>query len=274
VRARVLLAHVVAVVRRHHRDPVAVREVLEDRVEAPLLGQAVVLELDEVVVAEELQVAPQHLLAGFGTDVEDRARQLRAQAAGEGDHALVVLLEQLEVDARLHVEALEERPARELAQVAVAGHVLREERQVEVPAVEFALGAPLLEARAGGHVRLEPDDRLDAGGGGGLGELDRTVHVAVVGHGDRRVARRDLLDPLHQVLDPRRPVEEAVRGVLVEVGETGGGPASMAARYRGLPTASSCPFGAVRDASSCRARVDKTGARRGTFLGLGAVAKW
>jgi len=222
VGARVLLAHVVTVVGGHQRHAVPLRELPEHGVEPPLLLQAVVLELDEVVVAEDAQEAPQHLLAGLGADVEDRARQLGAEAARERDHALVVLLEQLEVDARLHVEALEEGAAGELAQVAVALHVLGEQGQMVVAAVQAALEATLVEARAGRHVGLEPDDRLDADAGGGLAELDRTVQVAVVGHRQRGVRRAHPLDPLDQVLDAGRAIEQAVGGVLVQVGETRG----------------------------------------------------
>src|SRR5690606_36408221 len=161
----VLLAHVVAVVGGHHADAVALRELLEHAVEAALLLEAVVLQLDEEVVAEDAQVAVEDALALLLAEVEDGAGDLRAQAARQGDDALVVLLEQLQVDARLHVEALEVGAAGELAEVLVALEVLGQQGEVEVAAVDLGGAAALLEARARRHVRLEADDWLDARGG-------------------------------------------------------------------------------------------------------------
>src|SRR5690606_37229531 len=73
--------------------------------------------------------------------------------------------------------------------------------------------------RAWRHVGLEAEDGLDALGDALLVELHGPVHVAVVSDGDGRVVGGDLLDPLHQLADARCPVQEAVGGVLVEMGE-------------------------------------------------------
>ena len=222
VSAGVLLADVVSVVGRHHPEAVAVGEVAQDRVQPALFLQPVVLELDEEVVPEDVQVLPQHALAGPLALVEDGARDLRAEAARQGHDPVVVLPEQLVIDARLHVEALEVGAAGEPAQVLVSREVLRQQRQVEVAAVQRARNAALLEARAAGDVRLEPEDGLDALGHRRLVELHGAVHVAVVRHGQRRLVRRHLLHPGHQVLDARCPVEQAIRGVLMQMRELHG----------------------------------------------------
>ncbi len=219
VRVRVLTPDVVAVVRGDHADPVPVGELAQHRVQPPLLLEPVVLDLHPEVGAEDVEMLLEEPLALLGTEVEDRPRHLRSETAGESDHALGMLAQELHVYARLHVEALEVGAAREPAQVLVALEVLGEQGQVVVTAVELGGAAPLLEAGAGSDVRLEADDRLDPFGDARLVELDRPVHVAVVRHRDGRVVGGDLLDPANELGDAGGPVQEAVSGVLVEVGE-------------------------------------------------------
>ena len=48
-----------------------------------------------------------------------------------------------------------------------------------------ARGLRAIAAAAGSQVRLASDDRFQSGGSGLLIELDRTEHVAVIGHRDR-----------------------------------------------------------------------------------------
>ena len=94
-----------------------------------LLGDAVVLQLDEEVVAPEDVLQPARLLQrGLVVAGEQRLQHLAAEAAGGGDDALAVVVEELPVDLGLDVVALEEGPARELDQVAVAGVVLGQQR--------------------------------------------------------------------------------------------------------------------------------------------------
>ena len=136
-------------------------------------------------------------------------------------------LEQLPVEARLVVVALEERQAGELDEVAVAGLVLGQQREVVVEllaALGVAAGvvdpAPAGRALAAvvvGHVGLGADDRLDALLAALLVELERPVHVAVVGDPDRRLPVGDRLG--HQLVEPGGPVEHRELGVDVEVGE-------------------------------------------------------
>ncbi|MDZ7707735.1 MAG: hypothetical protein U5J97_07540 [Trueperaceae bacterium] len=81
VRPGVLAPDVVTVVRRHQPQAVPLGQTLQDRVQPLLLLQPVVLQLDEEVVAEDVQVLPQDLLAGLLADVENGSRNLRAQAS-------------------------------------------------------------------------------------------------------------------------------------------------------------------------------------------------
>ena len=81
-------------------------------------------------------------------------RQDAAHARRRADEPLGVALEQLEVDLRLVVEAVDRRIGDERHQVAVALVVLGEQQQV----VEVGL-AVALAARVGREVDLAADDR-------------------------------------------------------------------------------------------------------------------
>jgi len=150
-----------------------------------------------------------------------------AQAAGGGDEALGVLLEQLPVHPRLVVVALHEGEARELDEVLVTGLVLGQQREVVVELLA-ALGVATgvvdaspagrpFAAMVVGHVGLGADDRLDPLLVALAVEVERAVHVAVIGDADRRLAVPDGLGD--EFVEPRRAVEHREFGVDMEVGE-------------------------------------------------------
>ena len=187
-----------------------------------------VLELDEqVVLAEDVLELGGPLKCELLVTDKQRLQHDATEAAGGGDEAFVVARQQLPVDARLVVVALEIRSRGQLEQVLVALRRLSQQRQVVVELVaavavptaviDLAAAHWALEAGVGRHVRLGADDRIDAVGVAGLVEVKDAVHVAVVGDPERRLAilcsRRD------QVPDPRRAVEHRVLGVGVEMGE-------------------------------------------------------
>ena len=188
-------------------------------VEPGLLGQAVVLELEEeVVLAEDVAVLAGDVSGQLPVLDLERLRDLAAEAGRQPDQALAVLRQVLAVDARLVVVAVDVGVGDEPAQVLVAGVVLGEEDQVEGLAVGLAL---LVGHRAAGDVRLHADDRLDPLVLRGLVEGDRAVERAVVRDGHRIHAgggRR-----VHQLRDPAEAVEQAELRVDMEVGEVVGG---------------------------------------------------
>src|SRR5262249_42873429 len=96
----------------------------------PLDFQAVILDFDEITVAEQ-SLKPSGNFFGLGemfmafiSACEDGAAEFTGDAAAEADEALVILLEQLTVDSRLEVEALQISLGGELNQIAKAGAVL------------------------------------------------------------------------------------------------------------------------------------------------------
>ena len=169
-----------------------------------------VLHLDVgVVLAEDLDEPVEVGGRVGGPLLLERLADASGEAAGERDQPLRVGLEQLPVDARLVVVALEVGRRGELDQVAVAGVVGGEEREV---GVALGLGAAVV-----GDVDLAAEQRLDAVLAGLAVELDRPGHGAVVGEPDRR--HLELSGAGREGRDAARPVEDRVLGVDVEVDE-------------------------------------------------------
>ena len=215
MRLGVVAVRVVRVVGGEQRRAHVARQPDELRVHLQLLGQAVVLQLDEERVAPEDRLEAVDVLPGeLVVVLQDRLRDRAAEAAGGADEALVVLLEQLEVDPRLLEEAVEVRVRRHLDEVAVALRRLGQQREV----VDVVLVAPRPVVPAGrDHVGLGADHRREVGLPRRAVEVEDAVHVPVVGDADGGLAvgrrRRDHL------LDAGRTVEHRELGVQMEVHE-------------------------------------------------------
>ncbi len=235
------------------------RELDELRVDALLHLEARVLELDVGVVAPEHLRQPVEVGRGvLGPVLLERLADAAGEAAGERDQAARVALEQLPVDARLRVVALEVAERAELDQVRVAGVRLGQQRQVRVAA----------RARVAvvGDVDLAADDRLDPLVARGLVQVDRAGERAVVGERHRR--HLELGRPGGERRDPARPVEDRVLAVDVQVDEVGahgrpilaGGPGRPRVSGAGSPAAGSdrCP----RRTRPVRSRGGTTSRRR------------
>ena len=183
-------------------------------VDRELLLERVALDLQIEPIAEDRLEIP-HLAARLvHVAAADRARHRTRHAGGERDQSLAVRLEQGLVDARVVVEAVGERLGAQIAEVAVADVVLRQ--QYEVVADPLALVSHPFLAR---DVGLEADDGLDAVLLRFLIEIDHAKHVSVVGDGDGLHPR--LLAGSHQIGQADGTVEQAVERVQMEMGEFG-----------------------------------------------------
>jgi hypothetical protein len=95
------------------------------------LGDIVLLQLQKEVVAAENFVIPIQLLAcRFHVPLGDQPRHFGAHAPGGADQPLAVLRQQLVVDPRIIIKAIQLRCAGKLQQVAVTGLVLGDQQQV------------------------------------------------------------------------------------------------------------------------------------------------
>jgi len=141
--------------------------------------------------------------------------ELAGETAGGPDQPLGVLGEEALADARLAVEAVQRGFGGDADEVAIAFFVFGEDEEVVV-VVALGGGAVVLVFA---HVELAAKDGFDSLGLGGVEEMDGAVDVAVVGHGDRGLAKFG--DAVDEFLDVAGAVEKRVFGVQMEVREFG-----------------------------------------------------
>ncbi len=175
---------VVRVVGRDQRQVVAARQLHQLRMEPLLLADPVLLDLDEEVpVAQDGPI----LVGGLGRSglvaLAEALEDLPTQAGRCADEPGAVPRQQLLVDPRLVVVAVEVRGGRQGQQVPIADVVLGQQDHVVVVGVGLAL---LVGHAARGDVGLDADDRLDPRLLGGGVERDDPVHAPVVGQRQRR----------------------------------------------------------------------------------------
>ncbi len=220
MRRRVVGRAVMDVVGRDHLQPRLRGHALQAFQARLLLRQTVILHLDEeILLAQEVRVSPRRFERLARLPRQQPLADFAAVAAAHHDQPVLVLLEQLHVNPRAVIEAVEERAGSELHQVAVAAHIRREQRQVIV-CLLAAGGGLLVLAAARRDVRLVADDRLHSRAGHRLVELDRAVEIPVVG----QRAGLHLLR-LRQLRERSRragAVEQAEVAVNVEVNEVVG----------------------------------------------------
>ena len=217
VRLGVLAAEVMRIVGGHDAETQLPAEAQHPLGHHPLVGDAVLLDLEpEAVLAE---AAREPLRRGAGLVVAARAERQRdfsGEARGETDHPVGVAGQDLLVDPRPAVKSLTVSDRREPDQVPVPGAVPGEEDQVAVR--RRRVGRLLLDAAvAEGEVRLEPEDRPELPGPGLVVKAPRRVEVAVVGDGE--AVHAQALHLGHEVRNPVGPVEEGVFAVGVEMDE-------------------------------------------------------
>ena len=216
VHPAVLPFDIMAVIRRHKRNPRLLRQSEKLRIDELLLADPVILKLQkEIPVPENLLIA-QGGLFGRGVIVRGKLpRNLPRKAGRKRDQAFAVLLQKLRVDARLAVEALDPRFRNQRHQILIAGVVFAEQHQMI--RLRIQLVDPV-EARAARHIDLAPDDRLDPVLFRRAVKIDHAVHDAVVGDGDG-------LLPLpahgfHQAADPAGSVQQAVFRMKMQMNES------------------------------------------------------
>ena len=196
------------VVGQHERDARLVVDAVRARGGLAFLMDAVVLDLEIKILAEELAQPERALLRAGVVVVDQLLLDLARETAGEADQPLGVLREQRPVDARADVKALGKGCRDEIAEVPVARLVFAQQDQVGIVVVAAVL---LVAEIARRHIDLAADDRLDARAAAGLVEGDCAVHHAVIG--DRDGALSQLFDALGQRVGPAGAVEQGVFAV-------------------------------------------------------------
>ena len=190
---------IMAIVGRHHRNRRILGQLDQQPVDLFLLGQFVVLNLDVIAVAEDRRVLLDGELGFLVIAVVERLRHFALQTGAQRDQAAVKLPEQFLVDARLIVKPFDVAQGHQLAQIAVALIVHRQENQVVVVFLGPLVDAFFLETAGRRDVDLAADDRLDATALGLAVKFDGAEHIAMIGHRHRRLVER--LDALEHLID-------------------------------------------------------------------------
>ncbi len=219
MRLRVVAMHVVEVVGRAQAKPELLAEAGQRLVHRLLAVDAVALHLEQkTILAKDVAIGGHRFARAIEVSVGDPAGRLTLQAARKSDETVRVLGQDLLVDAGLVVHPLHLPNGAELHQVEVAVVVSGQEGQVVGIAVDPSLAQ---QPRARGDVDLAADDRLDPRVLARLVEVDRAVHHAVVGHGER--GHLELGRTCHERGDAARPIEQRILGVVMEVDKGVGG---------------------------------------------------
>ena len=210
MRARVLVLQVVDVAGRDEPEPGSFGHLRKQRVNSLLRLEVRVLHLDVGrVLAEDLDEPVELGSRVGGPGLLERLADPPGEASREGDQSVGMGRQQLPVDARLVVVTLEVAGGGELDQVAVAGVVLGEQREVRVP---LGLGAAVVA-----DVDLAAENRLDSVLSGLPVELDGPSERAVIGEPDG--GHLELSGASREGGNPAGPIEDGVLGVDVKVDE-------------------------------------------------------
>ena len=178
MRVSIFGAQVVHVAGADGRQPQLIGQLDQYRVDLVVLFEVGVLDLDvEVLLAEDLDhqvhLGPRRRLVAL----HDRLVDAAGQAATQCDQALRVLLQQVEINARLVVIALEIAQGDQFDEVVVPLKILGQQREVR----PIATARRLLCAAILDEVDLAANNRLDAGLRGRPVEVDRPGHRTVIG---------------------------------------------------------------------------------------------
>ena len=209
------MAQIVTVVGCDHRQSGTAGKLRDAAADLVLDLETVVLHLEEVIaVAEDVPVHLGRLDRRVLVAREQIHGDLPLGTRRQRGNTRRVLAQDLVIDARLVVEALEERERGQPDQVLETLLVARQQHEVVGRITRAVLAA------AARDVGLHADDRLDAGLLGLLVELDRAEHRAVISQRHRRHAEFDRL--LDHARNRARAVQQRIVAVIMEMDEVGG----------------------------------------------------
>ena len=238
VRVVIALMHVVYVVGGQQRraEPLAILH--QPAIDLAQFRDVVMLQLqEEVLAAKDVLVPADKLARGLLLTLHQQRRDFAGEAARGGDQAIGVPGQEVAVDARVVVEALQLGGGGDFQQIAVAPIVARQQQQMRGPAVQRRVAVAHAARR---QVGLHADDRMDAFGPAGAVEVDRAEHRPVIADGQR--AHAQFGGARHQIVDATQPVQQRKLAVDVKMHKVFAGHkapecASRAPVYHPGPTA-------------------------------------
>ena len=213
VRLRVLFMHIVDVVRRHESDAELLRQLNDTRECCLFIGDSMVLNLkEEILSSKDVDILLDELFRALALTTQDRLRDLSRHAGAEADEALMILAQDVLVDARLVVHALCIGERDEFHQASISFLILRKKNQMIVARAAH-LGA--VKARLRCKIRLTADDRTNSLLLCFLIKVNDTVHRPVIG--DRDGIHAKLLRACDKLGNAARAVEKAVACMNVQM---------------------------------------------------------
>ena len=213
VRLRVLLMHIVDVVRRHESDAKLLRQLYDARECRLFIGNSMILNLkEEVLSSKDADILLDELFRALSLAAQDRLRNLARHAGAEAYKSLMVLAQDVLVDARLVVHALRIGERDEFHEASIAFIILRKKNQM---IVARAAHLRAVKARFRRKIRLTADDRTDSLLLRFLIEINDTVHRPVIG--DRDGIHAKLLRACDKLGNAARAVEKAVACMNVQM---------------------------------------------------------
>ena len=190
----------------HQRQARFSCQTLNPLIDGPLLVNAVILQLkEEVSLAKNFRQFQGIVFGPFIVLLQKALGDCAAKAGGQGNQPLVMLLQKGQIHPGLAVKTVDKGFRHQIAQVFVASPVLAQQHQMVGVVVQ---PVDLVRHPSAGHIHLAADDGLDSGGLGGFVKINAAVHDAVVGDGHGCLAQ--LLDPVHEAVNPAGPVQEAI----------------------------------------------------------------
>ncbi len=209
------LAEIMGVAGRDERQAKTVRDVDRPFGAETLDVEAVVLDLDVEIAAKQAGEPLGRTSRLVPLVLEDKLAELARRTTAQADDAFMVGGQQLLVDPRDVVVALEKSDRRHPDQVLEAGPIFCQKGEVKsrvTAAPRLAFGP-----QAGRHVSLIADDRVEASGPALAVKLDGPVKIAVIGQGQGVHAQ--LLGPRHELRDSAGAVEQTVMTVAMKMNE-------------------------------------------------------
>ena len=209
----ILFGDIVDIVRGDEGYPRLPRQLGEHRDYTPLLGQAVILNLEEeVVFAHDGAIPEGFFLRALIVAAEQGARNFAREARRKCNKPLVIFFEELTVYSRFCIKARDESLRHKLYQILISCFIFAEQYQMIALGVE---GVNFVKAGARRHIHLAADYRLYPALFRRAVKVDDAVHNAVIGHGNARLT--EALHFVHKLLDAARAVKQAVFGMKMKV---------------------------------------------------------
>ena len=182
MRISILRIGIMHVVGANQRNVQLLAHPKELRVDDPLLRDAVVLKLQEVIPLAKAVLILLRALSGLVIQaLLDISGHLARKTCGQRNDALMIFLKHLKIHAGLIIIPFREALAHDLCQIRIALVILREQHQMIIP----FLTAGLLLVKAGirRHVNLTAKDGLDPRLLRRAIKIDHAIHHAVIRNG-------------------------------------------------------------------------------------------